>query len=179
VRAEADHVGSDRNEVQGESGKAETRSCRYLLECVQGLDKVPLEALPDLLGDLERLRAKAWARMVTPSRTGTEEAFEERPAPLMTASEVAAHLRFSRGHVYELSRSGKLPTVRSGRAIRFRRDDIEAWKTHSQTGGVDSSLLSNASSGLPRAGRSAPSRSIEGFEQNRKARRRTERKEHS
>lgn len=55
---------------------------------------------------------------------------------ILTADEVASLLKISRWHVYELARertkSGDLrkdplPCIRLGKAVRFRRSDVEAW----------------------------------------------------
>ena len=55
---------------------------------------------------------------------------------ILTADEVAAMLRISKGQVYEMSkgrtRSGELrehplPVLRIGSAVRFRKSDVEEW----------------------------------------------------
>jgi excisionase family DNA binding protein len=55
---------------------------------------------------------------------------------ILTADEVAAMLKVSKRHVYELTRdrtqSGEirehpLPVVRFGASVRFRRSDVEEW----------------------------------------------------
>lgn len=48
-------------------------------------------------------------------------------ADVMTAGEVAALLAVAPTTVYEWARSGRLPALRRGRVIRFRRWEIEAW----------------------------------------------------
>ncbi len=40
---------------------------------------------------------------------------------VLTADEVAAMLRISRWQAYELAKSGRLPSLRLGRAVRFPR----------------------------------------------------------
>lgn len=63
---------------------------------------------------------------------------------ILTADEVGAMLRLSKYQIYELAkacsrrgdvRANPLPCLRIGRAVRFRRVDVEAWL----------STLSNAS----------------------------------
>jgi predicted DNA-binding transcriptional regulator AlpA len=55
---------------------------------------------------------------------------------ILTAGEVAAMLKISKRHVYELTqeryRSGDvrehpLPALRFGSSVRFRRSDVEGW----------------------------------------------------
>jgi excisionase family DNA binding protein len=45
---------------------------------------------------------------------------------LMTASDVAALLCVPVSTIYELTRSGRLPCLRIGRAVRFSKEDLEA-----------------------------------------------------
>lgn len=46
--------------------------------------------------------------------------------PLLTAEEVAAQLRLGLSTVYGLARSGELPSMRLGGAVRFHPDDLSA-----------------------------------------------------
>ena len=55
---------------------------------------------------------------------------------ILTAAEVAAMLKVSRRHVYELTnrrtlsgeiRERPLPVVRLGSSVRFRKSDVEEW----------------------------------------------------
>ena len=46
---------------------------------------------------------------------------------VMTVSEVAEYLRVNPQTVYRQAKSGQLPAVRIGRAIRFRRSELDAW----------------------------------------------------
>jgi excisionase family DNA binding protein len=45
---------------------------------------------------------------------------------LLTADEVAELLRLPTSTVYDLARTGRLPHLRIGRALRFSRQDLEA-----------------------------------------------------
>jgi excisionase family DNA binding protein len=47
--------------------------------------------------------------------------------PLLTADEVAQVLRVTRAWVYAETRAGRLPHVRLGRYVRYRRSAITAW----------------------------------------------------
>jgi len=46
---------------------------------------------------------------------------------LITPTELAGMLRVSRGHVYRLVAMRRVPFVKLGGAVRFRRDSIERW----------------------------------------------------
>lgn len=46
---------------------------------------------------------------------------------LLTAPAVARLLGLHPKTVYELSRQGTIPSVKIGRALRFRSSDLEAW----------------------------------------------------
>jgi len=143
--------------------------CGFPLQPIHCVDDIPLAALPKFLGFLERLRAEAWVRMVSAPRAGSDATSQERIAALMTVSEVAALLRFSRGHLYELVRSGELPVVRCGRAVRLRREDVDAWQNRHRSGGVDFDKPGPASSSAASPGKASTSRRVDGPESDRKA----------
>ena len=46
---------------------------------------------------------------------------------VMTVSEVAEYLRVNPQTVYRKAKAGEMPVVRIGRAIRFRRTELESW----------------------------------------------------
>ena len=48
------------------------------------------------------------------------------PAPLLTAEELADHLRVSTAHVWKLVQRGRIPTISLGRARRFELDRVLA-----------------------------------------------------
>lgn len=47
--------------------------------------------------------------------------------PLLTPADVAGLLGVKRSTVYELARTGRMPHLKVGRAVRFLRTDLEAW----------------------------------------------------
>jgi len=47
--------------------------------------------------------------------------------PLLTASDVAALLGVSEDWIYSESRAGRIPHVKLGRNVRFRRSSIDTW----------------------------------------------------
>ncbi len=61
-------------------------------------------------------------------RAIAEQAGRDRNALLMTVNDVARELRVSSRHVWALLSKGAMPApLRAGRAVRWRRSDIEAW----------------------------------------------------
>ena len=46
---------------------------------------------------------------------------------IMTVSETAKWLRCGRRNIYRMAREGKLPAIRIGKFILFRRATIKAW----------------------------------------------------
>ena len=54
-------------------------------------------------------------------------------AEVMTVSEVAQYLRVNPQTVYRKAKAGELPAVRIGRAIRFRRSELDAWMKESSS----------------------------------------------
>ena len=47
-------------------------------------------------------------------------------ADVMTVSEVAQYLRVNPQTVYRKAKAGELPALRIGRAIRFRKEELDA-----------------------------------------------------
>lgn len=46
---------------------------------------------------------------------------------LLRASQVSQLLQIGRNQVYELARSGQLPSIRLGRTLRFSREGLSTW----------------------------------------------------
>lgn len=93
-----------------------------LMQYARDPSSVELKDIPRLLGEVERLRGEllsalcsvAAAPRVTPSRDTS----------FLTVAEVANRLKLSRGHVYELVRSGRLAAIRTGRAVRVPAEEL-------------------------------------------------------
>ena len=47
--------------------------------------------------------------------------------PLMKIEAAAAYLGYTVGTLYNKVAAGEVPHIRLGRAIRFRRSDLDAW----------------------------------------------------
>jgi predicted DNA-binding transcriptional regulator AlpA len=86
---------------------------------------VPPEAIPAMLGDLERLKGTLWARLMLPQGPGKVEQSADGDR-LLAAREAAAKLGMSADYLYRRSRN--LPfTVRLGRKLRFSEAGIERY----------------------------------------------------
>jgi excisionase family DNA binding protein len=62
----------------------------------------------------------------------------QAPDRLLDAGEVAEILHVARSWVYEETRLGRMPHVRLGRYVRYRRAAIEAWVADLEGGAVAS-----------------------------------------
>ena len=58
---------------------------------------------------------------------------DQASSSLLTVADAETVLRFSRGHIYELIRTGKLRAIRSGRAIRIPPDALADWAARHDT----------------------------------------------
>ena len=73
---------------------------------------LPAEELPDLIGELEVVKATAWARLTAPTRTHPER------DELLSVPEAARRLKVSEDYLYR--HSGEYPfTRRQGRKLLF------------------------------------------------------------
>jgi len=61
----------------------------------------------------------------------------EQAARLLEAEDVANYLGMRTDWVYREVRAGRLPHIRLGRAVRFRRESIEAWLESRERGASD------------------------------------------
>jgi excisionase family DNA binding protein len=71
-----------------------------------------------------------WHLLVTPQAHSTDGLRPVSSPPgsdLLTAEEVAALLRVTRAWVYAQTRRHRIPHLRLGRYVRYRREALEAW----------------------------------------------------
>lgn len=61
----------------------------------------------------------------------------DRAETLLTADEVAELLRVTRGWVYAETRARRIPHVRLGRYVRYRRSAVEAWVDELEAASTD------------------------------------------
>ncbi len=55
---------------------------------------------------------------------------------VMTVSEVAVYLRVNPQTVYRKAKTGELPALRIGRAIRFRKVELDEWMKTASVGRI-------------------------------------------
>jgi excisionase family DNA binding protein len=125
-----------------------------LIQYIRHPASLPAKDLPRVLGEIECLRAELWSALcaaagttcgTTPTRSGD--------IGFLTVAEVAAKLKFSRGHVYELVRQGRLRVVRTGRSVRVPIDALRDLDTPEVPKVVD---LENTDTRRRGGGRPAP-----------------------
>ncbi len=90
---------------------------------------VPADRVPGLLGDLERLKAGLWARLVTPSVNGKLETVHAGDKDkLLTPEEAAELLGVKVSWLYR--HASRLPFARklSRKALRFSEAGLRRWQ---------------------------------------------------
>lgn len=93
-----------------------------LLTDISQASTVPPEAVPEMLGELERLKATLWARLTALQGNGRQPDKDR----LLVVEEAAVKLGVSRDYLYRYS--GKLPfTVRVGRSLRFSEAGVDRY----------------------------------------------------
>lgn len=58
----------------------------------------------------------------------------------LTADELAIYLGISRHHVYQLAKSGELPSIRLGRRVLFKKDSVDRFMAERETSSVATKL---------------------------------------
>jgi excisionase family DNA binding protein len=89
----------------------------------QAVQTVPVGELPALLGQVERVKALGWSRMLTGPVSMTGEAEE-----LLTMAEAARRLSIPTSRAYELARQKKLPAVKIGKYVRVSAQALAAYQ---------------------------------------------------
>ena len=84
-----------------------------ITELEKAIADMPIVMLPDLIGQLAALQARAQLRLIGGSRGETEVA-------LLTVPQVAEQLKVSKYRAYELARQGELQTIRLGKSVRVK-----------------------------------------------------------
>ena len=100
--------------------------CTLIVMLEEAIAQGKVVDVPGLLGELERLKAMLWSRMVTMSCRATSHQPPDT-ASLLTLPQVATRLAIPEGRAYELARQGTLPTVRVGKYVRVPLAEFETW----------------------------------------------------
>ena len=61
-----------------------------------------------------------------------QEAASLVPGEIMTVPQVAEYLHTCTETIYRVVKKGKIPALRVGRDLRFRRSELEAWMAQQQ-----------------------------------------------
>lgn len=92
-----------------------------LTDLDKAIDELPPSALPQLIGLLGILTAKAQLKLMTgPVPRDAEE--------LLTMAEAAIRLSIPESRAYELARQGKLPAVRIGKYVRVSAQSLTEYQ---------------------------------------------------
>jgi excisionase family DNA binding protein len=84
-----------------------------ITELEKAIADEPMMRLPNLIGQLAALQARAQLRLISGNRAETEVA-------LLTVPQVAEQLKVSNYRAYELARQGELKIVRLGKSVRVK-----------------------------------------------------------
>src|ERR1022692_745419 len=97
-----------------------------MLSCAdpnRGIARCPID-LPEPSA-VRAYRERTWRRATESEEPLVSDGVVRLDHQLLTAQEVAELLRLPVSTVYELARTGRLPYLRIGRAMRFSRRDLE------------------------------------------------------
>ena len=89
--------------------------------------EVPPEAVPPLMAQCAALQSALAARLATVPPVSFPPPSAQDTERLLTVPEVAEVLGVHPSSVYELARSGKLPTVRVGKYVRIAPSALREW----------------------------------------------------
>jgi predicted DNA-binding transcriptional regulator AlpA len=103
---------------------------QLLGELEQALERAGFEDTPILLGELERLRARLWSRMMTPASTPRTTNVAAEKEKWLTANQAAEILQVDRKWLYR--RASNLPFCRrlSRRKLLFSESGLRRWMSH-------------------------------------------------
>lgn len=97
---------------------------KKLVELKEEIGELAPEQIPAVLGELEELKAAAWAQLLAPN--GRNPSGVQLADELVNAREAARRLGLSVDYLYRFSR--RLPfVVRIGRRVRFSSRGIERY----------------------------------------------------
>ena len=119
--------GSGASSLRDERGKRTPMEvCTLIASLEEAIAQGKVMDVPGLLGELERLKAMLWSRVLTVSCRAMSHQLPDT-AMLLTLPQVAMRLAIPDGRAYELARQGQLPIVRVGKYIRVSLAELETW----------------------------------------------------
>lgn len=83
-----------------------------------------LDDCTNLVAILERVRARAWVRIVAET---AKSQLGQDSGQLLTLPQVAGRLAVPETYAYELARQNRLPVIRLGKYVRVPVDALERW----------------------------------------------------
>lgn len=98
------------------------------------VNEIPADTVLQLVGELERLKAILWAKLLTPRDHADGKDTDDEG--LLKIEEVAELLGVPKGYVYDLTRRGELPSVRFGKYVRVEGRAIQEWIKRHREGGL-------------------------------------------
>ena len=101
---------------------------RRLLELKEEIGELAPEQIPAVLGELEELKAAAWAQLLTPANGAHPAETKPQDGRWLTAVEAAALLRVNPRWLYRHHK--KLPFARqlSRKCLRFSEAGLRRWQ---------------------------------------------------
>jgi excisionase family DNA binding protein len=117
-----------------------------LIELIKSSESVAPEEVPTLLGELERVRAILWAKLLRDGQHAHSETTpEDFNGRCLSPHDVAERLTLKEPYVQHLCRTGQLPGARKvGKYWRIPLASLRAW----QKNGLDQT----SAGGIPSAG---------------------------
>jgi excisionase family DNA binding protein len=98
------------------------------------LAEVPADQLPEAIGALEAAKARAWARLTTPTVPAPETHGSLSDGAALDVDEVARRTRMSVTWLYRQARAGHLPFARRiGRRLVFDEAGLQRWLDRRRT----------------------------------------------
>ena len=101
---------------------------RRLVELKEEIGDLSPQEIPAILGELEELKAAAWAQLLAPTNGSNPAATKPQDGRWLTAAEAAALLRVTPRWLYRHQK--KLPFARrlSRKCIRFSEAGLRRWQ---------------------------------------------------
>lgn len=116
---------------------SESLDLSAFFEAPDRIEEIDLDALPDLIGELESMKARLVMRLhgLGQRASGDDPLGNEQ---LLTMADVAEALGVEQDYAYDLGRRGEIPTVRFGKYVRVRPSDLREFVDNHRQDGLDS-----------------------------------------
>ncbi len=86
--------------------------------------ELPIDALAEVIGEAERLKATLYARMLTAKMSGDTNGADHQK-PYLNTQQAAAYLGVPVSWIRDRKHSGTLPYSKPGRYPLFKREDLD------------------------------------------------------